>query len=310
MKKANLSVLCATLLLALAPASGAGEVTADPAVWGPYAQWVEKTFVRQEKDSQYGAHKVSYAWEEPGKVIIETGYYASGEVWFTQFVSPGKEPGQLVTDLKPGPKGAWNIVDSQTLASNKFFGYQTLRRATGEGGYEEQTVKGGEVRELRTYLDTASARYLAQEAQKSAEEAQRHADAITALRTLGVPEEAAVPAPAERLLAYQEPVRGPSGELRLTRGKASGRCHMAVYINNRMAARFTAGETATFRVPAGTLRVSLGPDATARSSCAIAESGKVEHVTRIGRGEQLHVHFGGQGAAVRFSESLAAQTST
>jgi hypothetical protein len=293
------------LLLPALPSSAQQQGDADPAVWGPYAQWVGKTYVREQEDSEYGAYKIAYEWKEPGKILQETGYYKDGRVWFTQVVTPGKKPGELTADPKPGPKGTWRIVDPQTLASNTFFGYQTIRRATDAAGYEEQTLKGGAVENRRTYLDTASSQYQAHLDGQAAEQARKEAQAIAERRAAGVPEEAAVPVPAERVLAYQESVRGPSGTLQLTRGKAweASVCYLAVYINDRLAARIDEGETATFKVPVGQLRVGVSADPGGRGTCRMGQSGQAVHVTPLARGEHLHVHIKFDGG-VRFSEAL------
>ena len=283
----------------------ADEGVADPAVWGPYVQWVGKTYVRQQQESPYGAYRVAYEWKEPGKVIQETGYYQDGRVWFTQLVTPGKKPGELATDLKPGPKGSWRIVDAQTLASNTFFGYQTLRRATDAATYEEQTLKGGAVESRRDYVDMASGQYQAHVDQLAAEQAQKNAQATAELRSAGVPDEAAGSVPEDRVLAYQEPVRGPAGVLRITRGKAweASACYMAVYINDRLAARVDEAETATFKVPAGEVRVGVATDPAGRGTCRAGQSDQAVHVTPLARGQSVHVYFKLSGG-VRFSEAL------
>jgi hypothetical protein len=304
--KPHLSKLVGLLLLLPGlPSSAQQNSDADPVVWGPYAQWAGKTYVREQEDSEYGAYRIAYEWKEPGKVLQETGYYKDGRVWFTQLVTPGKKPGELTTDLKPGPKGTWSIVDPQTLASNTFFGYQTIRRATDVASYEEQTLKGGAVQDQRSYLDMASGRYQAHLDGQAAEQSRKDAQAIAELRAAGVPDEAAAPVPADRVLAYQEPVRGPSGTLQLTRGKAweGSACYLAVYINDRLAARVDEGETATFNVPAGQVRVGASGDPGGRGTCRMGQSEQVVHVTPLAKGERLHVYLKLNGG-VRFSEAL------
>ena len=280
------------------------ESGADPAVWGPYAQWVGRTFERQGS-SEYGAHRITIAWEEPGKVMVETGYLVDGKRWYTYTVVAGTQQATIPVAPKPGPKGAWNIVDAENLESNKRFGYQTTRRVTGAQTFEEATLRSGGVVDQRVYLDIASAQYQAVQEAKAVEEARKRAEAVAARRAAGVPAVESVPVPAERVLAYQEPLRGGSGMLRVTRGKTwgDGICYLAVYINDRLAARMVGGETATFRVPAGELRIGVGGDPAGRGTCSMGRGGVVEHLTPLGKGEALHVYYQ-LDSGLHFSEAL------
>lgn len=297
----------AAAVLLLFPAWAAmAQDNGQEAVWGPYLQWAGKTFVRQDdSDATWGAYRISYEWKEPGKVLQETGYYKDGKLWFTVIITPGQKPRELTADSKPGPKAKWQLVDVRTLASSSLFGYQTVRRATGPSGYEEQTVKRGSVQQQRSYVDEASAEYQAYLAAQKEREAEKDAQGLAALRAAGVPDEATVPVPDDRVLAYQEPVRGPAGALRVTRGRAweMGGCYLAIYINDRLAARMDPGETAMFKVPAGEVRLGVGNDPGARGTCRIGQSSQDMHVTPLAKGEHLHVHFRMSGGA-RFSEAL------
>ncbi|EXF44027.1 3-isopropylmalate dehydratase large subunit [Pseudomonas sp. BAY1663] len=67
--------------------------------------------------------------------------------------------------------------------------------------------------------------------------------------------------PAERLLAYQQPLEN-AGEVVVTRdfGWRGGGCYIAVLIDRELAARIHVGEEARFQVPAGARIVSIETD--------------------------------------------------
>jgi len=69
------------------------------------------------------------------------------------------------------------------------------------------------------------------------------------------------PVPAERVLAYQQPLEN-AGEVVVTRdfGLRGGGCYIAVLIDRELAARIHVGEVVRFQVPAGTRIVSIGTD--------------------------------------------------
>lgn len=69
------------------------------------------------------------------------------------------------------------------------------------------------------------------------------------------------PVPAERVLAYQQPVKN-AGEVVVTRdfGLRGGGCYIAVMIDRELAARIHVGEVVRFQVPAGARIVSIGTD--------------------------------------------------
>jgi len=69
------------------------------------------------------------------------------------------------------------------------------------------------------------------------------------------------PVPAERVLAYQEPLEN-AGEVVVTRdfGLRGGGCYIAVLIDRELAARIHVGEVVRFQVPAGARIVSIGTD--------------------------------------------------
>jgi len=69
------------------------------------------------------------------------------------------------------------------------------------------------------------------------------------------------PVPAERVLAYQQPLEN-AGEVVVTRdfGLRGGGCYIAVLIDRQLAARIHVGEVVRFQVPAGARIVSIGTD--------------------------------------------------
>ncbi len=70
-----------------------------------------------------------------------------------------------------------------------------------------------------------------------------------------------VPVPADRVLAYQQPVQN-SGEVVVTRdfGWRGGGCYIALMIDRELAARVHVGEVVRLQVPAGQRIVSIGTD--------------------------------------------------
>ncbi len=69
------------------------------------------------------------------------------------------------------------------------------------------------------------------------------------------------PVPAERVLAYQQPLEN-GGEVVVTRdfGLRGGGCYIAVLIDRQLAARIHVGEVVRIQVPAGARIVSIGTD--------------------------------------------------
>ena len=69
------------------------------------------------------------------------------------------------------------------------------------------------------------------------------------------------PVPAERVVAYQQPLEN-GGEVVVTRdfGLRGGGCYIAVLIDRQLAARIHVGEMVRFQVPAGARIVSIGTD--------------------------------------------------
>jgi len=70
-----------------------------------------------------------------------------------------------------------------------------------------------------------------------------------------------VPVPADRVLAYQQPVEH-SGVVVVTRdfGWRGGGCYIALMIDRELAARVHVGEVVRLQVPAGQRIVSIGTD--------------------------------------------------
>ncbi|WP_330114887.1 3-isopropylmalate dehydratase [Pseudomonas sp. JS3066] len=97
-----------------------------------------------------------------------------------------------------------------------------------------------------------------------------------------------IPVPADRLLAFQDPVEG-GGQIVVNRdmgGLGSG-CYIAVHVDRQLAARIGIGEVASFQVPPGDRIVGIGIDETDDTLCskgrlrrekaAHVETGQSEH---------------------------------
>ncbi|MDY7560617.1 3-isopropylmalate dehydratase [Pseudomonas sp. 10B1] len=76
--------------------------------------------------------------------------------------------------------------------------------------------------------------------------------------------------PAERLLAFQQPVEGAGGQIIVNRdiGMLGGGCYVAFSIDRTVAARIGIGEEAHFQAPAGARIVGIGLDEQDGSMCS------------------------------------------
>jgi hypothetical protein len=306
---ANAQAKSAPVQAAPAQPAPTDAVVADPAVWGPYAKLVGRTFAGEDLAGWpgYASKTRSIQWEVPGKVMLETGVQANGTELTKMRISPGKRPGELYFDVEKSPNATGRIVDADTLQFDVMFGFKSIVKVTGPESYEMWVEKGGEVRGSARYLDMRSDAYSTHTVELAEKEvADKHA-AMLALRAAGVPDEPVTELPADRILAYQEPVRGPSGTLRITRGKAweASACFAAVYINGRWAGRFEDAETATFKVPAGKVQVGVGSDPKGRGTCRVGGDAQTVHETVLAKGESLHVYFA-YNSGPKFREALLA----
>lgn len=84
---------------------------------------------------------------------------------------------------------------------------------------------------------------------------------LTACSSWQADPEDVVPVPADRVLAYQEPLQD-AGEVVVTRdfGWRGGGCYIALMIDRELAARVHVGEVVRLQVPAGQRIVSIGTD--------------------------------------------------
>jgi hypothetical protein len=87
--------------------------------------------------------------------------------------------------------------------------------------------------------------------------------------TTPIPSAQATPVPSERVLAFQNKSDSLNGALILTRdvGFHGGGCFNAFWINGTLAARFGAGETATFFVEPGEHVLRVGRDPLGKGLC-------------------------------------------
>jgi hypothetical protein len=98
------------------------------------------------------------------------------------------------------------------------------------------------------------------------------------VRTESVPHDSAEPAPAERVLGYQEH-KDDYVPLIITRdvGFMGGGCYIGVVIEGTLVARLDPGETATFYVRPGETNMAAVPDPQARGLCAAGWDPVLEH---------------------------------
>jgi len=94
--------------------------------------------------------------------------------------------------------------------------------------------------------------------------------------------------PADRLLAYQEPVEG-GGQIVVNRdiGMLGGGCYLAFSIDRQVAARIGIGETASFQVPAGARIVGIGVDEKDDTLCSMGRLHR-ELAVQLQPGESQH----------------------
>lgn len=275
-------------------------VAADPAVWGPYAKLVGRTFAGETLvgSKGYASATRSIQWEVPGEVMLETGIQANGTELPQMRILPAG-PGRLEFDVKAMPNSTGQVADAgSTLRFDLPFGWENLVQLVDDDSYEMKTLKRGELQSHAVYRDVTSAAQQERAAEQASEKVEAREAARIALREEGIPDTPMVDVPVDRVLAYQEPVRGPSGTLRISRAKAweGSACYAAVYINGRWAARLDEQETATFNVPAGQVRVGVSADPQGRGACRLGQATEQTHETVLSKGEALHVQIslGGQ----------------
>jgi len=111
---------------------------------------------------------------------------------------------------------------------------------------------------------------------------------VTACANTPTPISKAVPAPSDRVMAYQGPVAQPAGTIVVTRdsGHAAGAaCLFAVWINGTLAARLDIGETSRFSVPAGDVLFRVQRDPMGKGLCAVGDSDWTQRETTLHPGE-------------------------
>ncbi|MHB1953669.1 MAG: hypothetical protein ACYCOU_07935 [Sulfobacillus sp.] len=93
--------------------------------------------------------------------------------------------------------------------------------------------------------------------------------------------------PPERVVAFQEPIAGPSGTLIVTRDKGflGGGCYYGFYINDVLAARMDNSETAKFAVVPGELVLRAGRDPQGRALCGMGQQEWTQRETLLRDGE-------------------------
>ena len=107
--------------------------------------------------------------------------------------------------------------------------------------------------------------------------------ALTGCATTPVPATSAKQAPAERVLAFQTKLEGPSGKLIVTRdeGFLGGGCFYALSINGIVAARLDVGETSAFFVSPGEVFLRAGRDPQGKALCALGQDEWTQRETLV-----------------------------
>ena len=114
--------------------------------------------------------------------------------------------------------------------------------------------------------------------------------AATGCATTPVPVNSALPAPRERILAFQDIPAGPSGTIVVTRDKGLGGsgCYYGFSINNVLAARLAVSETASFRVAPGELVLRSSRDPYGKGLCGAFQDEWTQRETILRNGETKH----------------------
>jgi len=105
--------------------------------------------------------------------------------------------------------------------------------------------------------------------------------ALAACATTPIPLSEALPVPQSRLFAFQTPPAGDAAVLLVARdqGFIGSGCYYALYINDKLAARFNNGEKATFYVAPGQVLLRYGRDPKGRALCSTGEDQWSTHET-------------------------------
>ena len=110
--------------------------------------------------------------------------------------------------------------------------------------------------------------------------------AVGGCATTLTPTSTATQVPPERLIAFQA-AASDSGTIVVTRdvGFIGKGCSNGFMINGELAARFAAGETATFHVPSGKLLFRSGSDPQGRGLCSGGKDNWTQRESWIKPGE-------------------------
>lgn len=94
---------------------------------------------------------------------------------------------------------------------------------------------------------------------------------LSGCATTPLPSSQATPAPAERVLAFQEKSPANNASLVLTRdeGFLGSGCYYALWINGKLSARFATGETAVFFIEPGEHVLRAGRDPQGQGLCGV-----------------------------------------
>ena len=113
--------------------------------------------------------------------------------------------------------------------------------------------------------------------------------ALSGCASTPVPLSEAIPAPADRVLAFQTPDPGKKAVLTVIRDSwvfGGGGCYYSFWINNQLAARMDNAEVARFYVEPGEIVMKMGRDPEGTLLCRTGQDLWVQRETTLKPGEE------------------------
>lgn len=107
-------------------------------------------------------------------------------------------------------------------------------------------------------------------------------------QTSSVPLNEAAPVPAERVLAFHDPIPPPASTIHIVRNTGVGisECYLEIYVNQTLAARIDKGEQVTFYLSPGPLLLQVGPDLKGKPLCGYDPGNAKQIKTTVGPNEE------------------------
>lgn len=102
-----------------------------------------------------------------------------------------------------------------------------------------------------------------------------------------------IPAPKDRVYAFQSEIKGRSGVIIVTRdqGSTGSACFSALWIDSILAVRLDTAERVKFMVPVGEHVLKAGRDPEGRGFCAFDLDASSSRETSIREGETKYFRF-------------------